>query len=96
MIVSFGDKATKDIYDGLATKSARKIPQDLWARIQSKLDLMNAALSLNDLKVPPSNALEKLHADLEGFYSIRVNRQYRLIFRFENNHCADVRCVDYH
>jgi len=96
VIVSFGDKATRDIYDGRDTKAARKIPRDLWPRIQDKLDLMNAAVSLNDLKVPPSNRLEKLRGDLESFHSIRVNLQYRLIFRFAGQHCADVRCRDYH
>jgi proteic killer suppression protein len=96
VIVSFGDKATEDIYHGHDTKAARKISRELWPRIQSKLDLMNAAISLQDLRVPPSNSLEKLRGDLEGFYSIRVNQQYRLIFRFEKNHCSDVRCTDYH
>jgi proteic killer suppression protein len=96
VIVSLGDKATEDIYHGRDTKVARKIPRGLWQGIQSKLDLMNAAVSLQDLRVPPSNWLEKLHGDLEGFCSIRVNQQYRLVFRFENNHCGVVRCTDYH
>jgi proteic killer suppression protein len=96
VIVSFGDNATEDIYHGKDTKAARKISRDLWERIQDKLDLMNAAVSLQDLRVPPSNHLEKLRADLDGFYSIRVNQQYRLVFRFENNHCSEVRCTDYH
>ncbi len=96
MIVSFGDKATADIYNGRDSKSAGKIGRNLWRRIQDKLDLMNAAISLQDLRVPPSNSLEKLRGDLDGFYGIRVNQQYRLIFRFEKNHCEDVRCTDYH
>lgn len=96
VIVSFGDKTTEDIYHGRDSKAARRIARDLWQRIQIKLDLMNAVASLQDLRVPPSNFLEKLRGDLEGFYSIRVNQQYRIIFRFEKNYCADVRCIDYH
>ena len=61
-----------------------------------KLDVLNAATNLRDLQVPPSNRLEKLRGDLSGFYSVRVNQQYRLIFRFENGNCHDVRCTDYH
>jgi proteic killer suppression protein len=96
VIVSFGDKTTEDIYHGRDTAAARRISRDLWDRIQSKLDLLNAAVSLRDLRVPPSNRLEKLRGDLSGFHSIRVNNQYRLIFRFVASHCREVRCADYH
>ncbi len=96
MIASFGDKTTEDIYHGRGTKAARGISRELWRRIQSKLDVMNAALTLDDLRVPPSNRLEKLRGDWEGYYSIRVNQQYRLVFRFADGVCNDVRCVDYH
>ena len=96
VIVSFGDKATEDIYHGRGTKNARKMSRGLWEKIQVKLDSMNAAVSLHDLRVPPSNRLEKLHGDLNGVYSIRVNQQYRLVFRFEHGNCRDVRCTDYH
>ncbi len=96
MIVSFSDKTTEDIYHGRDTKAARKISRVLWERAQSKLDLLNAAVSLEDLRVPSSNRLEKLRGNLEGFYSIRINDQYRLVFRFEEGHCRDVRCTDYH
>jgi len=96
VIASFGDKTTGDIYHGRLTKAARKISPDLWERIQSKLDLMNAALTLEDLRVPPSNHLEKLRGEWKGYYSIRVNQQHRLVFRFADGACNDVRCVDYH
>jgi len=96
VIVSFLDKTTEDIYHGERTRAARKISQELWDRIQRKLDLLNAAASLQDLRAPASNHLEKLRAELEGFWSIRVNVQYRIIFRFENGNCIDVGCVDYH
>ena len=96
MIVSFADHTTEDIYHGEDTKAARRISRDLRERIQMKLDVLNAAANLRDLQVPPSNRLEKLRGDLSGFYSVRVNQQYRLIFRFENGNCHDVRCTDYH
>jgi proteic killer suppression protein len=96
MIVSFGDKTTEDIFHGRASKAALRIPKSLWTRLQLKLDAMNASTSIQDLKVPPSNRLEKLSGKLSGFYSIRINDQYRIIFRFENGHCDRVQCVDYH
>jgi proteic killer suppression protein len=96
VILSFGDKTTEDIYHGRDTKAARRISRSLWERIQIKLDLVNAVVSLEDLRSPPANRLERLHGDLNGFYSIRVNQQYRLVFRFEAGNCMDVRCPDYH
>lgn len=94
MIVSFGDKTTEDIYHSLDTKAARKIARELWGRIQRKLDLMNAAATVADLQSPPSNRLEQLRGDLKGFMSIRINDQYRLVFRFAGGHCHEVRCTD--
>jgi proteic killer suppression protein len=96
MIVSFGDKPTEDIFHGHDTKAARRIAQVLWVRIQAKLDLLNASTTLEDLRVPPSNRLEKLRGDWLGFYSLRVNDQYRLLFRFMSGSASDVRCTDYH
>jgi proteic killer suppression protein len=96
VIVSFADKTTEDIYHGNDTKAARRIARDLWERIQRKLDLMNAAISLDDLRVPPSNHLEKLRGSLAGFHSIRINQQYRLVFRFVRGHCHNIGCIDYH
>jgi proteic killer suppression protein len=96
MIVSFGDKTTEDIYRGRDTKAARKIAPVLWARIQAKLDLLNASATLEDLRAPPSNRLEKLRGNWAGFYSIRVNDQYRLVFQFAGGVASSVRCTDYH
>ncbi len=96
MIVSFGDKATEDIFHGHQTKAARRIAQTLWSRVQAKLDLLNASATLEDLRVPASNRLEKLRGDWAGFYSVRVNDQYRLVFRFVSGDALDVRCTDYH
>jgi proteic killer suppression protein len=96
MIVSFGDKTTEDIFHGRDTKAARRIAQALWERVSVKLDLLNASITLDDLRIPPSNRLEKLRADWAGFYSVRVNDQYRLVFRFVGGNAVDVRCTDYH
>jgi len=96
MIVSFGDKTTEDIFHGHDTKAARRIAQVLWVRIQAKLDLLNVSITLEDLRVPPSNRLEKLRGDWGGFYSVRVNDRYRLVFRFMSGSASDVRCTDYH
>jgi toxin HigB-1 len=96
MIVSFGDNTTEDIFHGADTKSARKIAQELWARIQVKLDALNASMTLQDLRVPPSNRLEKLRGEWAGLYSIRINDQYRLVFRFADGIASEVQCTDYH
>ena len=81
---------------GATLKTARRIRSELWGRIQHKLDLLNACTSIEDLRIPPANRLEKLRGDLAGFYSIRVNQQYRIVFRFVNGKCEEVRCKDYH
>jgi len=96
MIVSFGDKATEHIFHGADTKAARRIARVLWTRVQAKLDLLNASTTVEDLRVPPSNRLEKLRGDWAGFYSLRVNDQYRVVFRFVNGDAFDVQCTDYH
>jgi proteic killer suppression protein len=96
VIVSFRDKRTEDIYHGQRTKAARKISQELRDRIQRKLDLLNAAVSIQDLRVPASNHMERLRGDLEGLWSIRVNEQYRIVFDSDNGNCRDVGCVDHH
>jgi len=96
MIVSFADATTADIFHASDSKAARKLPRALWGRIQQKLDLLNACTSLEDLRVPPANRLEKLSGNLAGFYSIRVNQQYRIIFCFAAGQCEQVRCTDYH
>ena len=96
MIVSFADATTADIFHGSDSKAARKLPRALWGRIQQKLDLLNACNSLEDLRIPPANRLEKLKGDLDGLYSIPVNQQYRIVFRFASGQCAAVRCTEYH
>jgi toxin HigB-1 len=96
MIVSFGDRTTLDIFHGADTKASRKIAQNLWPRMQIKLDALNASTTLEDIRVPSSNRLEKLRGDWSGSYSVRVSVQYRLVFRFDHGTASEVQCVDYH
>lgn len=97
MIQSFKSPATKDIFDGNATKAARKqCPQQLWNVAYRKLDQLDSVLSLNELNVPPGNRLESLSADRKGQHSIRINDQYRICFIWTDGGPMSVEIVDYH
>jgi len=96
MIINFRSQRTQDIYDGISSKDARKIPQTIWDVARRKLDMVNAAVSPSDLRVPPANHLEVLKGDLKGKYSIRINDQYRIIFGFKDGNAYDVEIADYH
>ena len=96
MILSFGDTATADLYHARPTKNARRFPPDIVKAALRKLDVLNAAHQLIDLHSPPGNRLEALKGDLHGFHSIRVNDQWRIIFRWVEGSAADVALVDYH
>jgi proteic killer suppression protein len=96
VIVSFADQATMDIFHGLDTRAARTIPKAIWPIVRRKLDMINAATDLRDLRVPPSNHLEALRGNLRGKYSIRVNDQYRIVFAWHGGNAHDVQCTDYH
>lgn len=96
MIVSFGDSATEALYHGWPTKDVRRIPPDVRRTAVRKLDMIDAAAKLQDLQSPPGNRLEALRGDLRGFFSIRINDQWRVIFRWQQLDAHDVRVVDYH
>ena len=96
MIRSFGDTATSDLYHGRQSARARRFPPTIVSIALRKLDMINAARELMDLRVPPGNRLEALKGDREGLYSIRINDQWRIIFRWENAGASDVSIVDYH
>ena len=96
MIASFGDAATRDIADGIDSKSARSVPKAIWNVARRKLDYLHAAHYVMDLSAPPGNRLEKLAGELKGFWSIRVNDQYRIVFKWAQGNADDVRIVDYH
>ena len=93
MIESFGDTETEQIYRG---QRSRKLPGDIQHRARRKLRMLNQARALQDLSVPPGNRLEGLRGDLSGFWSIRINQQWRIIFRWEEGRKAEVKITDYH
>ena len=96
MIASFGDKATESLFNGHPAKDIRRFPPSILKGALRKLDMLNAAVDLRDLKSPPSNHLEALEKDLAGFHSIRVNDQWRLVFQWQGSEAFDVRLADYH
>ena len=94
-ILSFQDSATADLYHGRNTSRVRHFPNNILIVALRKLDVLNAAYHLEDLRSPPANRLEALKGNLTGFYSIRVNDQWRIIFRWDAG-AQDVSLVDYH
>lgn len=97
MISSFRDEGTKDVFDGKDTKKARKAcPRSIWRVAGRKLDLINQAVRLDDLKAPPANRLEALKGSREGQHSIRINDQYRVCFVWTEAGAREVEIVDYH
>ena len=93
MIISFGSKDTEKIWQG---DRVGKLPNDIQQIGRRKLRMLNNSQSIIDLKVPPSNRLEKLSGNLKGFYSIRINDQWRIIFKWNNNNASEVEITDYH
>ena len=96
MIRSFGNEATSELFHGVNFRQTRSIATDIKRTAVRKLDMINAALSVDDLRSPPGNRLEALRGDLRGFYSIRINEQWRIIFRWSDGAAEDVEIVDYH
>ena len=94
MIVSFKDDGTEDVFDGRDTKKA-VCPPDIVRMARRKLDRINQAARLDDLRVPPNNHLEKLKGDREGQHSIKVNDQWRVCFRWADAGAEEVEIVDY-
>lgn len=97
MIASFADGATEDIFDGRDSSRARSAcPVALWRGARRKLDQLNRASDLRDLAVPPGNRLERLKGDRSGRYSVRINEQYRVCFRWKDGYAFDVEITDHH
>jgi proteic killer suppression protein len=96
MIVTFGNRATSDFYHGISSSRSRKIPVQIKDVALCKLDVLNAVPSLEDLKSPPGNRLEALKGDFAGFHSIRINDQWRIVFRWQDSGVYDVQIIDYH
>ena len=96
MIVSFGDRATEDLFHGRGGGPARRLPSNIVTAAIRKLDVLNAAHSLQDMRSPPGNRLEALRGDRRSFYSVRINDQWRLVFQWEDGNALNVQIVDYH
>ena len=93
MITSFGSKETEKIWNG---ERVRNMPPEIQVIGRRKLRMLNNSQNLNDLRVPPSNKLEKLSGKVNNFYSIRINDQWRITFRWDDGLAAEVTIIDYH
>lgn len=93
MIASFGSKETKKIWNG---EKIKRFPTELQEITRRKLRMLNNSQNLMDLQVPPSNKLEKLKGNLKDYYSIRINDQWRIIFKWDKGNASDVEILDYH
>lgn len=96
MIFSFGNRVTEELFHGISSARVRRLPLQIREPAFYKLDVLNAAQSLDDLKSPPGNRLEALKGDLAGFHSIRINNQWRIVFRWHGSDAHDIKIVDYH
>ncbi len=93
MIVSFGSKETEKIWNG---ERINKLPNEIQEISRRKLRMLNNSQNIADLRIPPSNRLEKLSAKLKDFYSIRINDQWRIIFKWNSGNAFEVKITDYH
>ena len=93
MIISFGNSDTEKVWNGIRVK---KLPLEIQNIGRRKLRMLNNSVDLADLRIPPSNRLEKLSGKLKDFYSIRINDQWRIIFRWSSGNAFEVEIIDYH
>lgn len=93
MIVSFGNSETEKVWNG---ERVKKLPIEIQEVGRRKLRMLNNSIDLADLRIPPSNRLEKLSGKLKNFYSIRINDQWRIIFKWITGNATDVEIIDYH
>ena len=93
MIVSWGSKDTETIWEG---NFCKHLPRDIQTVARRKLRMINSSITIVDLKIPPANRLEKLSGNLKDYYSIRINDQWRVVFRWNNGNAYDVKIIDYH
>ena len=93
MIKGFADRRTEEIFKGIAVK---RLSTDLQVKALRRLRYINAAEKLDDLRVPPSNRLEKKEGNLKEFYAIWVNSQWRIVFKWIDNAAYEVQLIDYH
>ncbi|NBG67405.1 type II toxin-antitoxin system RelE/ParE family toxin [Acidiluteibacter ferrifornacis] len=93
MVLSFGSKETEKIWNG---ERVKKLPLEIQNIGRRKLRMLNNSQDIKDLRVPPSNRLEKKKGNLKEYYAIRINDQWRIIFKWNNGNASDVEIIDYH
>lgn len=93
MIKSFNSKEAEKVWNGYKSS---KLPSEIQHIARRKLRMINNSINLNDLRIPPSNRLEKLKGKRAGYHSIRINDQWRLLFKFKQGHAYEVSITDYH
>ena len=96
MIESFGNRLAEDLFADRRSKAIRRFPPELYRPARRKLLYVHEAAALKDLRVPPGNRLETLRGDWKGFYSIRINDQWRIVFRWSPGVATEVQVIDYH
>lgn len=96
MVKNFKSETAKAIYNGTENRYARKLPTELHGKVRRLFDQLNAITKIETLRIPPSNRLESLSENLKDYWSLRINKKWRVIFRWENGHALDVDIVDYH
>lgn len=96
MIQSFADDTTADLFQDRNTRAARRIPRELWRNVQRKLKILDSAARVDDLRIPGGNRLEALKNDRASRFSIRVNDQFRVTFKWEGGNASEVCVEDYH
>ena len=93
MIISFGDSDTEKVWNGVRVKS---LPIEIQHVGRRKLRMLNNSVNISDLRIPPSNKLEKLSGKAKEFYSIRINDQWRIVFKWNEGNAFEVQILDYH
>jgi proteic killer suppression protein len=93
LIKTFGDKECEIIWNGIRSK---KLPNEIQEVARRKLRMLNNTQDVNDLRIPSANRLEKLKGNLDDYFSIRINNQWRIIFQWLNNDAYDVKIIDFH
>jgi len=96
VIQSFGNRLAEDVFDDRRTAAIRRLPPTLYQAARRKILYLHEADDLRDLRVPPGNRLEALKGDRAGWYSIRINEQWRVVFRWHSGQALNVSIVDYH
>jgi proteic killer suppression protein len=93
MILSFGNTETEKVWNGIRLK---KMPIEIQQIGRRKLRMIHNSVKIADLRIPPANRLEKLSGDLKDFYSISINDQWRIIFKWSSGNASEVKIIDYH